>query len=29
MIISEETTVKNILDIYPEAVRIFEEHGVN
>ncbi|MDQ5966648.1 MAG: hypothetical protein QG625_2803 [Cyanobacteriota bacterium erpe_2018_sw_39hr_WHONDRS-SW48-000098_B_bin.30] len=29
MIITQETTVKNILDTYPGAVAIFENHGVN
>ncbi len=29
MLITQETTVKNILDSYPEAVRIFEKHGVD
>ncbi|MFN8554399.1 MAG: hypothetical protein U0103_23220 [Candidatus Obscuribacterales bacterium] len=29
MVITEETTVKSILDIYPEALKIFEAHGVD
>ena len=29
MVITEETTVKSILDIYPDAVKVFEEHGVD
>jgi len=29
MIITEETTVKSILDAYPDAVQVFESHGVN
>ncbi|MBY0551074.1 MAG: hypothetical protein K2W95_27595 [Candidatus Obscuribacterales bacterium] len=29
MVITQETTVKNILDSYPEAVGIFAKHGVD
>jgi hypothetical protein len=29
MQISEDTTVKSILDAYPEAVSVFLEHGVD
>jgi hypothetical protein len=29
MIITEETTVKTILGLYPDAVQIFENHGVD
>jgi len=29
MLITQETTVKNILDAYPEAVKVFEKHGVD
>ncbi len=29
MIITEETTVKTILDTYPDAVKVFEQHGVD
>lgn len=28
MIITEVTTVKSILDAYPDAVTVFEKHGV-
>ncbi|HEY9717789.1 MAG TPA: hypothetical protein V6C69_09995 [Trichormus sp.] len=28
MLITQETTVKNILDTYPDAVSVFEKHGV-
>ena len=29
MIITTDTTVKTILDAYPDAVSIFEKHGVD
>jgi hypothetical protein len=29
MVITEETTVKSILDTYPDAVKVFEVHGVD
>ena len=29
MTITEETTVKDILEAYPGAVVVFEEHGVS
>jgi hypothetical protein len=29
MMITTETTVKNILDAYPETVQIFLKHGVD
>ncbi len=29
MDITQETTVKSILDAYPDAVTIFENHGVS
>ncbi len=29
MVITEETTVKSILDSYPDAEKVFEIHGVN
>jgi len=29
MIITQDTTVKSILDAYPDAVAIFEKHGVS
>ena len=29
MQITTDTTVKNILDAYPDAVKIFEKHGVD
>jgi hypothetical protein len=29
MIITQDTTVKNILDAYPDAVAVFEKHGVS
>lgn len=29
MLITEETTVKNILDVFPDAVNVFENHGVS
>jgi hypothetical protein len=28
MVITQETTVKNILEAYPDAVTVFEKHGV-
>lgn len=29
MVITQDTTVKSILDAYPDAVAVFEKHGVN
>jgi hypothetical protein len=29
MLITQDTTVKSILDAYPDAVKIFETHGVD
>lgn len=29
MLITEETTVKNILEVFPDALKVFEEHGVS
>lgn len=29
MDITQETTVKSILDAYPDAVTVFEKHGVS
>jgi hypothetical protein len=29
MLVTANTTVKSILDQYPEAVRVFEQHGVD
>lgn len=29
MDITQETTVKSILDTYPDAVTVFEKHGVS
>ncbi len=29
MLITEETTVKAILDLYPEALKVFLDHGVD
>jgi hypothetical protein len=29
MIITQNTTVKSILDAYPDAVTVFEKHGVS
>lgn len=29
MIITHETTVKNLLEQYPECLSVFEKHGVN
>lgn len=29
MQVTVETTVKSILDQYPEAVKVFEQHGVD
>jgi hypothetical protein len=29
MLITTETTVKSILDTYPDAVKVFEKHGVD
>jgi len=29
MQVTSETTVKSILDKYPEAVRVFQQHGVD
>lgn len=29
MIITQDTTVKSILDAYPDAVTVFEKHGVS
>lgn len=29
MNITQETTVKSILDAYPDAVSVFEKHGVS
>ena len=29
MIVTTDTTVKSILDQYPEAIKIFEQHGVD
>ena len=29
MDITQETTVKSILDTYPDAVAVFEKHGVS
>lgn len=28
MLVTTNTTVKSILDQYPEAVKVFEQHGV-
>lgn len=29
MLITTETTVKSIVDTYPDAVKVFENHGVD
>lgn len=29
MIITQDTTVKSILDAYSDAIKVFEDHGVN
>ncbi|MBA3993007.1 MAG: hypothetical protein C0469_05715 [Cyanobacteria bacterium DS2.3.42] len=29
MLINEESTVQEILEVCPEAVKVFDEHGVN
>ena len=29
MIMTQDTTVKSILDAYPDAVTVFEKHGVS
>lgn len=29
MTITQDTTVKSILDAYPDAIKIFENHGVD
>lgn len=29
MLITQDTTVKSILDAYPDAVKVFEQHGVS
>lgn len=29
MIITQDTTVKSILEAFPDAIKVFEKHGVN